>query len=71
MIKRNNISSATDKRVKKKFIYTRKVDFRIEEDDLLFIQHLAMELSYKRGENITAGSVLRYAVKHLRKTLKR
>lgn len=71
MIKRNNISSATDKRVKKKFIYTRKIDFRIEEDDLIFLKHLAMELSYKRGENITAGDVLRFAVKHLRKTLKR
>lgn len=54
------------KRHPKRKIYTNKMNVRVTNNDIVFLQQLAMELRAKTGQHVTAGDVVRYAIKLFR-----
>jgi hypothetical protein len=55
-----------EKRHPQRKIYTHKIDVRFTNDDVVFLQQLAMELRAKTKKHVTAGHVVRYAIKLFR-----
>ena len=60
-----------EKRHPQRKIYTHKMDVRLTHDDVVFLQQLAMELRAKTGKHVTAGDVVRYAIKLFRQKVNR
>jgi|LakMenEpi03Aug12_release.lakeMendotaPanAssembly.Ray.scaffolds.fasta_scaffold1039423_2 hypothetical protein len=55
-----------EKRHPQRKIYNDKMDVRFTNDDVVFLQQLAIELRAKTGKHVTAGDVVRYAIKLFR-----